>query len=398
MSARATRPRIAYCAFPLDRASHLRRDAALLAAAERAPSTRVVPVWRNRNLIVPGETPAMVALSGEAARAALAAARETVFLGTDNQGAWFAADLSEHADADLAAILAGAPGGVGRPTDGPGAGKAAGSLNSGAGAPGGVGRPTDRPGAGKAAGSLNSGAGAPGGVGRPTDRPGAGKAAGSLNSGAGAPGGAAFQELRAVGALMAGGEAALLACARGLIHWHGQSRFCGACGAPTKSRDGGHARRCGDAACGRDHFPRTDPAVIMLLTRPGPDGRPDEARCLLARQRHWPDGMYSALAGFVEPGEGLEAAVAREAMEEVGLTLATVSYRASQPWPFPASLMLGFRAEAADDDIRCDEEEIADARWFTRAELKTLPRSDLRLSRPDSIAHFLIEEWLTEED
>lgn len=319
MSARALPPRIAYSAFPLDRASHLRRDAGALAEAERAPSTRVVPVWRNRNLILAGEAPAMVALAGEAAYAVLAAAAEKVFLGADDRGAWFAADLSQIPEADLAGVLAGAPEG------------------------------------------------------------------------------AEFRDLRAAGALMAGGEAALLACARGLVHWHGQSRFCGACGAPTQSRDGGHARRCTDAACGRDHFPRTDPAVIMLLTRPGPDGRPDQARCLLARQRHWPDGMYSALAGFVEPGEGLEAAVAREALEEVGLSLAAMSYRASQPWPFPASLMLGFRAEAADDAIRCDEKEIADARWFTRAELKTLPRDDLKLSRPDSIARFLIEEWLAEE-
>ncbi|MEK7245828.1 MAG: NAD(+) diphosphatase, partial [Pseudomonadota bacterium] len=184
----------------------------------------------------------------------------------------------------------------------------------------------------------------------------------------------------------------------GLIHWHGASRFCGACGQPTTACDGGHTRRCTDTHCGRDHFPRTDPAVIMLLTRPAPEGRPDQARCLLARQPHWPDGFYSALAGFVEPGEGLEAAVAREALEEVGLGLAAISYRASQPWPFPSSLMLGFRAEAADEEIRRDDKELADARWFTRAELKTLPSEDLRLSRPDSIARFLIEEWLAEEN
>jgi NAD+ diphosphatase len=320
MTDRAPRPRIAYCAYPLDRASHLRRDAARLAAAESASSTRVVPVWRGRNLIGGGDSPALAALAGEPARRVLAATRARVFLGADDEGAWFAADLSEIAEADLAGILAGAPEG------------------------------------------------------------------------------AAFQELRAAGALMAGGDAALLACARGLVHWHGTSRFCGACGAPTESRDGGHARRCTDAACGRDHFPRTDPAVIMLLTRPAPPRKPDEGRCLLARQPHWPEGMYSALAGFVEPGEGLEAAVAREAMEEVGLGLAALSYRASQPWPFPASLMLGFRAEAAGDVIRRDEKEIADARWFTRAELKTLPQGDLKLSRPDSIARFLIEEWLAEKD
>jgi NAD+ diphosphatase len=244
MSPRAPGPRIAYCAYPLDRASGVRRDPARLAEAERAPSTRVVPVWRDRNLIVAGETPALAALEGEAAGAAFALSRERVFLGADDHGAWFAADLFDVDENDLAGVLAVAPAG------------------------------------------------------------------------------AAFRELRSVGALMAASEAALLACARGLMHWHRASRFCGACGAPTLARDGGHARRCADAKCGREHFPRTDPAVIMLLTRPAPEGRAQDARCLLARQAHWPEGMYSALAGFVEPGEGLEAAVAREAMEEVGLTLA----------------------------------------------------------------------------
>jgi len=320
MPERDHRPRIAYCAFPLDRASHLRRDAAALAEAAAASSTRVVPVWRNRNLITADGAPAMVALAGEAARRALAAGRERIFLGADAQGAWFATDVSDIAEADLGGFLNGA-------SDG-----------------------------------------------------------------------AAFRDLRSAGALLAGGEAALLACARGLAHWHGASRFCGACGAPTESRDGGHARRCVRPDCGRDHFPRTDPAVIMLLTRPAPRRKPGAARCLLARQHHWPEGMYSALAGFVEPGEALEAAVAREAMEEAGVRLAAISYRASQPWPFPASLMLGFRAAAADDAIRRDGKELADARWFTRAELKALPEGDLRLSRPDSIARFLIEEWLAEED
>ena len=319
MPTRPAPPRIAYCAFPLDRASHLRRDPVWLVDAERSPSARVVPVWRGQNLILGGDTPSMVALGGDAARAVFAAAELKVFLGLSEAGALFAADLSPSAEADLAGAIAGAPEG------------------------------------------------------------------------------AVFRELRSVGALMAGGDAALLACARGLIHWHGTSLYCGACGAPTVARDGGHARRCGEKSCGRDQFPRTDPAVIMLLTRPAPPGRPDEGRCLLARQSHWPDALYSALAGFVEPGEGLEAAVAREAFEEVGIGLAQIAYRASQPWPFPSSLMLGFRAEAADEEIRRDERELADARWFARAELKTLPRDDLKLSRPDSIARFLIEEWLAEE-
>ena len=314
----ATGP-IAYCAFSLDRAGVRRRDAAFLAALRDDPATRLVPVWRGRNLIHPGEVPRAARPSGPAAAALWVLGDEAIFLGTDDKGAWVALDLSEREEADVASSVA-----------------------------------------------------------------------------AHAPG-AAFLDLRQASPLLAAEEAAALAAARGFAHWHRSSRFCGACGAPTVSRDGGHARRCTDDRCGRDHFPRTDPAVIMLVTIPAPPGRPEDGRCLLARQPRWPDGLYSALAGFVEPGESLEAAVRREAMEEVGLTLADVAYRASQPWPFPSSLMVGFRAEAAGDRIRRDETELADARWFTRAELKALPREDLRLSRVDSIARFLIDEWLAEE-
>jgi NAD+ diphosphatase len=177
-------------------------------------------------------------------------------------------------------------------------------------------------------------------------------------------------ELRAVSLLLPAGEAAMLAHARALGHWHRSHRHCGWCGAATAAIHGGHARHC--PGCGRDHFPRTDPAVIVLVTH--------GEECLLARSPRFPPGMYSTLAGFVEPGESLEQTLIREVQEEVGVEVERVVYRASQPWPFPQSLMLGFRAEARGTALRLDPEEIEDACWPNR----------------DSIARFLIEEWLAE--
>jgi NAD+ diphosphatase len=203
--------------------------------------------------------------------------------------------------------------------------------------------------------------------------------------------GAELAELRRMSPLLATAEAALLAYARGMLQWHRRHRFCGVCGGPTTSRHGGHLRVCDGAACGADHFPRTDPAVIMLVTRPGGDG----GACLLGRQARWPAGMFSTLAGFVEPGESLEEAVAREVGEETGVRVDRIRYRGSQPWPFPSSLMLGFRAEAAADaEIALDDEELEDARWFTRGDLARFGERGLRLPRADSIARALIEEWI----
>ncbi len=200
-----------------------------------------------------------------------------------------------------------------------------------------------------------------------------------------APAAVATVELRSVGSLLPHRDAGLLAYARALVHWHARHRFCGACGGPTRVTQGGHVRLC--AACGLEVFPRTDPAVIVLVT--------SGDRCLLGRSPRFPPGVYSTLAGFVEPAEGLEDAVRREVAEEVGLSLVRISYRSSQPWPFPQSLMLGFRAEAAGCELGIDRDELEDAAWFRREELLAAP-PPVRLPGADSIARFLIEEWLLE--
>jgi NAD+ diphosphatase len=198
-----------------------------------------------------------------------------------------------------------------------------------------------------------------------------------------------FADLRSVGPLLSGPEGALLAYARGVTHWHRRHRFCGVCGSPTASVDAGHVRRCTSPDCATDHFPRTDPAVIMAVTAGD--------RLLLGRQASWPPGMYSVLAGFVEPGETLEEAVAREVMEEVGIPVTDVSYHSSQPWPFPSSIMLGFNARATRTELRLDRSEIDDAHWFTRAELRASPEDErFRMPRRDSISRQLIEDWIAE--
>ncbi len=196
-----------------------------------------------------------------------------------------------------------------------------------------------------------------------------------------------FLDLRVVGPLLERGEGAILAYARGLVYWHQRHRFCGLCGQPTVSTQGGHVRRCLGESCAAEHFPRTDPAVIMLVH--------DGERCVLGRQRIWRNGMHSTLAGFVEPGESLEEAVAREVKEEVGLEVGEVAYHSSQPWPFPASLMLGFHAACRHAPLRVNEQELGGAAWFSRAQLKASPEDDsFRLPRRDSIARRLIEDWL----
>ena len=199
-----------------------------------------------------------------------------------------------------------------------------------------------------------------------------------------------FTDLRRIGALLERREGALLALARAMLYWHARHRFCGLCGAPTKSEEAGHMRRCTNPQCDTMHFPRTDPAVIMLVTRG------DEA--LLGRNKNFPlPGMYSTLAGFVEPGESLEDAVAREIREETGIEVGAVHYHSSQPWPFPGNIMLGFVAEAVTSEIAIDPDELADARWFARDWLLSHEDDDsFRLPRRDSIARRLIEDWLAQ--
>lgn len=179
----------------------------------------------------------------------------------------------------------------------------------------------------------------------------------------------------------------ILGAALSLTNWHARARFCGACGAETEVILGGWGRMCRRIECEAEHFPRTDPAMIVLVTH--------GARALLGRQRQWPGGMYSCLAGFVEPGETLEQAVAREVMEEAGVPLARPPrYVASQPWPFPASLMVGFTAEAADDALTVDETELEHAAWFTRSEVRSFGDAGRFLARTGTIARRLIEDWL----
>ena len=184
-------------------------------------------------------------------------------------------------------------------------------------------------------------------------------------------------------------EAALAAYAGSLLAWHRRHRFCANCGAPSEPRDAGHERHC--PACDAHHFPRTDPVVIVRVTD-------DRDRLLLGRQGRWPEGRFSLLAGFVEPGETLEEAVRREVAEESGVELGEVSYIASQPWPFPSSLMLGFSALALGGGVEPapGDDELAEVRWFEREEVERAARGEgeLALSPPYSIARRLIDAWL----
>jgi NAD+ diphosphatase len=197
-----------------------------------------------------------------------------------------------------------------------------------------------------------------------------------------------FIDLRslAVQGLLDRTELGMLAEARSLAAWHERHGFCANCGAPSVPADGGHKRVC--PACKAEHFPRTDPVAIMLVHHDG--------HLLLGRQARFLDGIYSCLAGFVEPGESIEETVRREIYEEAGIEVADVQYRSSQPWPFPASLMLGFRATTRDDTLRIDPEELVDVGWYGRAQLLDRERCPVKLPNRDSIARHLIEDWLYE--
>jgi len=290
----------------VDRASHLRKDAAWLGERLAHQSSRFVLVWRGQNLIAEYESaePAAVFLPPEAIDAA---EKDAVLLGIEGDAAFFAIDLSAM-EAPLEIVKAAPP--------------------------------------------------------------------------------SAFIDLRRVGPLLPQQHGSLLAFARGMAYWHQRHRFCGVCGSPTRSEEAGHVRRCTNQTCNAAHFPRTDPAVIMLVHE-------GSERCLLGRQAAWPQGMHSTLAGFVEPGESLEEAVAREVYEETRIELGSVTYHSSQPWPFPASLMLGFHAEAKTTAITVDKTELDDARWYERAWILAHQDDEhFRLPRRDSIARRLLEDWL----
>ncbi|KIN65365.1 Hydrolase [Sulfitobacter noctilucae] len=199
----------------------------------------------------------------------------------------------------------------------------------------------------------------------------------------------AFAELRRVMTWLTPRDAELAATGKAILSWHGSHGFCATCGAATQIGQAGWQRKC--PACHTSHFPRTDPVVIMLITKGN--------SVLMGRSPGWPRGMYSLLAGFVEPGETLEAAVRREVFEESGIRVGAVNYLSSQPWPFPASLMFGCQGEALSEEINVDPVEIEDALWVTREEMMDVfagEHPQILPARKGAIAHFLLENWLAD--
>jgi len=291
-----------YTGAPLDRVSHLREDAAWVAARRRAKDTRLVPVWRSRSLVHTEDDRALI-LTVEEAGELLDSAQHEVVLGLEGDTLYIGLDLS-HLDDPYGHPRIEAEG--------------------------------------------------------------------------------AFEDLRQIGPVIPADEGAILAHARGMMTWHQRHLFCGVCGAPTEVSHGGYQRNC--TGCSAQHFPRTDPAVIMLVHKGD--------NCLLGRTHHFPRRIYSTLAGFVEPGESLEEAVAREVFEEAGVTVGEVRYMASQPWPFPSSLMLGFHAEAEAMALNIDPKELEDARWMTREQIGRIEEFDMELPRRDSIAWRLVKAWM----
>jgi NAD+ diphosphatase len=296
---------LAYSGGVLDRAANQRSDPGWIGATLARAGTRVIPMWRDQ-CVVSGE-PAVPAIRPAAgAEAVLNAAAEVVFLGLDEHGGIFAADLS----------------------------------------------------------------------------------AGRESEAVEAAGGERVLDVRGLVGTLRPAEAALLGYARGILYWHRHQRYCGTCGFPTRSGHGGHLRTCRDEACARLHFPRVEPAVIMLVEYQG--------KCLLARHKGSAAGSYSTLAGFVGVCESLEDAVRREVAEETGVPVGTVTYLASQGWPFPSGLMIGFRATAMAETVHVDGEEVIEARWFSRDELAEHAAAGGRLGRADSIDRYLLRSWLNE--
>jgi NAD+ diphosphatase len=198
-----------------------------------------------------------------------------------------------------------------------------------------------------------------------------------------------FEDLRAIALTLPPPDAAILATAKSMFEWRRKHRFCAACGEVSNAVDGGWKRVC--PACATQHFPRTDPVVIMLAVK--------GERCLLGRQAAWPKLMFSALAGFLEPGESIEEACARELFEEAALRVTAVRYHSTQPWPYPSSLMIGLIAQVENDDAVADQVEIDEVRWFSRQEARAMIRGDLADAKAPgalAIAHQLIKAWSEE--
>jgi len=198
-----------------------------------------------------------------------------------------------------------------------------------------------------------------------------------------------FKELRTIALQLPATDAAILATAKSMFEWRRRHPFCAVCGQPSETKDGGWKRHC--PSCQAEHFPRTDPVVIMLACH--------GERCMLGRQEAWPAGMFSALAGFLEPGESIEEACARELAEEAGLRTRSVRYHSTQPWPYPSSLMIGLIAEVEDDEGTPDQTELSEVRWFTREEARRLIRGEIEgtfCPQPMAIAHQLLKAWAEE--
>jgi NAD+ diphosphatase len=198
-----------------------------------------------------------------------------------------------------------------------------------------------------------------------------------------------FMDVRTAGGILGVGESGILARARSLIDWHKRHRFCAQCGSPSQSARGGYMRQCPKDGCKAPHFPRVDPVVIMLIVKGD--------KCLLGRQARFPEGMYSALAGFMEPGETIEEAVRRESLEEAGIVVGDVRYLACQPWPFPSNLMIGCEAEALSEDITLDRNELELAMWVPKDVIRRALAGDetlgFHLPPPLAVAYHLVRDW-----